>query len=94
MSKLCKLEQETIILFSNGEDEAEVYTHYRPYKRKLNSLCESHPNLFRLIRDNGDGGLTFMVPKQYIKINAPRAKKQDKDSVSVQAVFEDSLSLD
>ena len=77
MSELTRLEQETIILFNNAEPEAEVFTYSSPFKRKLNKLCEEYPHLFQRTNDNGAGGLTYIVPKRYVKINAPRTRKTD-----------------
>ena len=42
---LTRIEQETIILFNEGENEAEVYTHNAKLKKKLKMAMEKHPDL-------------------------------------------------
>ena len=82
MSELTRLEQETIILFNNAEAEAEIFTYNLPFKKKLNKLCQDYPNLYQRITDNGFGGITYKVPKRYVKVNAPRTRKVKKgDSI-------------
>lgn len=42
---LIRIEQETIIFFNEGENEAEVYTHNAKLKKKLKVAMEKHSNL-------------------------------------------------
>lgn len=69
---LSKLEKETIILYNEAEKEADVFTYNRALIKRLKGLCEKHPDAFHYKSDNGAGGLTFIIPKRYVKINAPR----------------------
>ena len=46
--KLSKIEQETIILFNEGEAGAEVYTHNKSLKRRLENAAKKNPTLYRL----------------------------------------------
>ena len=57
MAKLTATEKETVILFNEKEDTVEVYT----YNGKIKRLAA--PHLYRLIRDGGDGGVTYRLPK-------------------------------
>ena len=41
--KLSLYEQETILLYNQAEDTAEVYTHDRKLMEKLTSLSKKHP---------------------------------------------------
>ena len=70
---LTKVEQETIILFNEGEVAASVYTHNAALQRLLLELCETRPAQARQIEDNQRGGLTFEIPKKWVKIVPPRA---------------------
>lgn len=67
---LSRIEQETIIIFNEEEAAASVYTYNGALKRKLSGLCESRPDKAKQTKDDGHGGLTFVVPKRWIKVNA------------------------
>lgn len=49
---------------------ASVYTYNGALKRKLTGLCHTRPTEARLTKDDERGGLTFEVPKRWIKVNA------------------------
>ena len=66
---ISKIEQETVILFNEAEASASVYTYNGALKRKLTGLCHTRPKA-RLTKDDGRGGLTFEVPKRWVKVNA------------------------
>ena len=70
---LLKVEQETIILFNEAEATASVYTHNAALQRVLLELCQTHPAQVRQTEDNRHGGLTFELPKKWVKITPPRA---------------------
>ena len=76
--KLTRYEKETIILFSEADTEAEVQTYSRPLIRSLFDHAEKYPELYRLKEDRGQGGYTFMVPKRYVKITAPRTMSDEQ----------------
>ena len=42
-------EQETIILYNNGELEAEIYTYDPKLKRKIEQAAQRRPDLYRVI---------------------------------------------
>ena len=67
---LSRVEQETIIRFDEAEATASVYTYNGALKRKLSGLCATRPTEARQTKDDGRGGLTFEVPKRWIKVNA------------------------
>lgn len=67
-----RLEQETIILFNEQEQQAEVYTHNKALQKRLSGFCEKHPESFSFRGDNGAGAKTFIVPKKRITVTAPR----------------------
>lgn len=70
--KLSNYEKETIILWNEAEKTASVYTHNTALQEQLAALCESHPERVRRTADNGHGGLTFELPKKWLKIAPPR----------------------
>lgn len=67
---MSNIERETIILFNEAEPVASVYTYNGALKRKLAGLCNTRPEEARRVKDDGQGGLTFEVPKRWIKVNA------------------------
>ena len=70
--KLTKIEQETIINFNEAERTASIYTHNEALKRQLLELCQSHPEQVRQTAANRWGGLTFELPKKWLKVSPPR----------------------
>jgi len=68
MMSLTKIEQETIILFNEGEADAEVYTHNKNLKKRLENAARKNPKLYRLKVTNAYGGVTYTFPKKYLKI--------------------------
>ena len=69
---LTKVEQETIVLFNEAEATASVYTHNAALQRILLELCQSHP---------AQAGLTFEIPKKWVKIAPPRALSEAQKKV-------------
>ncbi len=67
---MTKAEQETIILFNEAEPTATVYTYNGALKRKISGLCDTRPQEARQTKDDGQGGLTFEVPKRWVKVKA------------------------
>lgn len=64
--KLSKVEQETIVLFNEGDADAEVYTHNAKLKKKLETAAKKNPTLYRLMMKNAYGGVTYIFPKKYL----------------------------
>lgn len=72
--KLSTYERETIILFNETSEPAEVFTYNKRMIRKLERLVNKFPDEFRLKSDNGNGGMTYIVPKNRILISTPKRK--------------------
>lgn len=66
--KLTQREQETIILYNQGEKDAEIYTHDPSLIKKL----KEHPEVAILKNSNEYGGYTFTVPKKELIIKLHR----------------------
>lgn len=69
---LTNLERETIICFNEAEPTAEVFTYNGRMLRDLAKLTKERPDEAQMIRDNGSGGMTYHVPKKWVKIRASR----------------------
>lgn len=65
--KLTLEEQETIIRYDEKWKTADIYTHHKALKKKLDKLCEDFPEEFT--RKNED---EYIIPKRYITVRAPR----------------------
>lgn len=70
--KLSNYEKETIFNFSAADKTASIYTHNEALKAQLSGLCATYPEQVRQTGDNGYGGLTFELPKKWLKIKPPR----------------------
>lgn len=70
--KLSNIERETVLNFNEAERTASVYTHNPALKNQLLDLCRTHPEQVRQTADNGWGGLTFELPKKWLRIVPPR----------------------
>ena len=70
--RLTNIERETIINFNEAERTASVYTCNEALKRQLLELCRSHPDQVCQTAANADGGLTFVLPKKWLKVSPPR----------------------
>lgn len=70
--KLSNAEKETIINFNEAERTASIYTHNAALKSQLLGLCRTHPEQVRHTTANAWGGLTFELPKKWLKVSPPR----------------------
>ncbi len=70
--KLSNIEKETVINFNEAERTASVYTHNEALKRQLLELCRTYPEQVRQTTANRWGGLTFELPKKWLKVSPPR----------------------
>ena len=69
--ELSRLEQETIILFNEAEPTAEIYTHNKKLREKLERLSQKHPDKIALKSDQPGGAVTYTVPKKSIVVQEP-----------------------
>ncbi len=61
-------EQETIILYNNGELEAEIYTYDPKLKRKIEQAEQRRPDLYRVIHRGSDGAVRCVFPKKWLTV--------------------------
>lgn len=71
MSKFSKYEQETIINFNVAESDAMVFTRDKAVIRKLDSLVNEFPDVYKCIGES-DIDKTYSMPKQYVSYRKPR----------------------
>lgn len=66
---ISRIEQETVIIFNEEEKTASVYTNNGKLKRKLYGLREQRGDEVQDVSEDSRGGVTFIVPKKWIKVN-------------------------
>ncbi len=58
--------------FNEAERTASIYTHNEALKHQLLELCQTHPAQVRQTAANAWGGLTFELPKKWLRVTPPR----------------------
>ena len=71
--KLTLLEQETILLYNQAEQTADVYTHDPKLMKKLGQLAEKYPDQI-IKRDTHN----FTVPKRCVMVREPYSEERRK----------------
>ena len=78
--KLSLYEQETILLYNQAEDTAEVYTHDRKLMEKLTRLSKKHPEqICKKDKHN------FTVPKRCVSARSLAAERRKAASERAKA---------
>ena len=70
--KLTNMERETIVTFNEAERIANFYTHNPALQAQLQELCRKYPDQVRQTAANAWGGLTFELPKKWLRVKPPR----------------------
>ena len=65
---LTNIEKETIILFNEGEDTAEIYTFNKKLISKIRKKCQQHPDIFEITKEDNHGGVTCQLPKKRLSV--------------------------
>lgn len=76
---LTKEEQETIILFDNSCNEAQVYTCSSSIMTRLDKLCKSHPDNYKLTKQDTQSKTYLLADKRLISFRAERSKRELTD---------------
>lgn len=84
MTKLSKVEKETIVLFNEGEDEASIYTYNAGLRKRLAAFSKKYPDLCRLERTHPQRGVSYILDKSRLSVrllppySAERREKASK----------------
>ena len=70
--KLTSLERETIAVFNQAERMASIFTYNPTLQKQLADLCAAYPDRGRQTAANDSGGLTFELPKKWLRVVPPR----------------------
>ena len=63
MTRLTKIEKETIILFNEGESTASIYTYNVGLKKRLAAFSKKYPDLCCLEKPEHLGGVSYLIDK-------------------------------
>lgn len=74
---LTKAEQETIIILTADQSEADVYTCDPVMMRRLAKLQEKRPDVF-VVTESDAISVTYKCPKKCIKVQAPRVMTDEQ----------------
>ena len=74
--KLTPAERETIILFSDADKTASVYTHDAKLTARLETLARQYPDQVYVERQERPGAVSYIVPKRCIQIRAPFSQER------------------
>ncbi len=79
--KLTRAEQETIIVFSEADSTAEVFTYNSRMQRTLAKLAGTRPDEVTHTKTSPEGGTTYTIPKGWVKIRASRILSEEQRAV-------------
>ena len=82
---LSPIEKETIILYNEKDKTASCFTYNQRLIKQFNSLCESRDDIY-LQEENGAGGITFVFPKKWVKVKAPRVLSEEEKAARSSAM--------
>lgn len=74
--KLSKYEKETIILFNEEEDSAEIYTFNTKLKQKLRKLAKEYPEHCSFEWKNEWGAYKYSIKKSMITVHVPYSEER------------------
>lgn len=69
---LSNAEKETVIQFDEAGRTASVYTYNPALKKQLQELCRTRPEQVRRTAVSSWDGMSFEIPKRWIRITPPR----------------------
>lgn len=77
MATLSREERETIILYTEADYRAEVYTHNKKMINRLAKLCAERPDEVEKIREADTGAVTYTVPRDWIRVVPKRRVSEE-----------------
>lgn len=83
--KLSPAERETIILFSDADETASVYTHDNRLIKKLDALSKKCPEEIYEEKKSAHGAHFYVVPKACVSIREPFSKER-REAASRRAI--------
>lgn len=84
MVNLSKEERETIILYTEADDCAEVYTYNKKLINRLSKFCEGRPDEIQKIRESETGAVTYTVPRDWVRISPKRRMSNEQKAAAAE----------
>lgn len=83
MTRLTKIEKETIILFNEEESTASIYTYNAGLRKRLATFSKKQPDLCRLESTYDQGGVSYVLDKSRLSIRfLPPYSKERRQKAS------------
>jgi len=83
---LTNIERETIVTFNEGEPMAEAFTYRPSLIRQLDGLTQERPTEATRVKTNVEGGATFTVPKEWVRIKPKRIMSEVQKGAAAKAI--------
>ena len=92
--KLTKIERETIILFNEEENTAEIYTYNQKLRRRIYHMSQRYPDMYIIEKEDENGAISCRLPKKRLSVvlTSPPTPEGSKAS-SERAKARNSLGL-
>ena len=74
--KLTKAERETIILFNEEDELAEIYTYNTKLKQKLRKLAKEHPEACSFEWKNEWNAHKYKIQKNLVSVRVPYSEER------------------
>ncbi|MEE1086511.1 MAG: hypothetical protein U0L05_05005 [Schaedlerella sp.] len=74
--KLTKAERETIILFNEEDEYAEIYTYNTKLKQKLRKLAKEHPEACSFEWKNEWNAHKYKIQKNLVTVRVPYSEER------------------
>ncbi len=71
------IEKETIVLFNEKENEAQIYTYNKKLKNKLKIANEKYPDIYKINLSSCEDSITCVLPKERLSINIKFPPKKE-----------------
>ena len=81
MNNISKFEQETIVNFNAGEKTASIYTADPWIMKKLDKLCKTYPNSYKLVSQDSYSKTYEVESKKLIQFRSPRILTEEQKEV-------------
>ena len=89
--KLSRYEQETIVNYNAGEQTATVYTRDKTVMRKLDTLVDEFPDIYKLTGQDKISK-TYSFPKSYVNYRKPRRISKEQREQAREMMLKINLS--
>ena len=86
---LSSAEQEVSINFMRNDDHATIYVSDTTYMTKLDKLCESSPDYYSLIADNGIGKTYRVADKTLISFRQKKREMSEEAKIAASERFKE-----